>query len=118
MSISELRKKSNSLFIEWMFDGFHESYDKLNNGNIEIIKEYFNEYPDAILYSYKYGFFKPESIENVYNFSCDYVCNSSSEYYNEAVSANEVYKKEKSISSLEKAQKAIENADGIYIVWS
>lgn len=118
MSISELRKKSNVLFLEWMRDGFNEASDKLNDGNIEIIKEYFNTYPDAMLYSYKDGFFKPESIENVYNFSCDYVCNSASEYYNDAVSAHDVYTKMKSISNLDEAQKAVEKADGICLVWS
>lgn len=113
MTLQELKNFSLSIYYDWQQKGCPEASDTINSGNIEIIKNYMKLYPNAKGYKYHEGFVDLNS--KWYNFFCDWVFNGTDEAIARIKTLEQEYKSTHDPTYL---TIALEQADGICLVWS
>lgn len=118
MTLTQAKENSNRAYRYWVAGGMREACDDLNNSNREIIKVYISEYPNAIGYKFHEGFVEVKNAETLYNFCCDYVFDGNSENMAKVEKLHKQYKNSGKIADLGNLQNALEEANGICLIWS
>ena len=112
-NLQAVKDFATEIYYEWVLKGCPEASDALNDGNRKVISAYMNLYPNAKGYKFHEGIV--ELRENVANFFCDWVFSGS------ALSVRRIHMLEKSYKQTHDPtyiMLALEQADGICLVWS
>lgn len=113
MTLQEIKDFSLSIYYAWLEKGCPEASASLNDGNRKIIKDYMKLYPKAKGYKNCEGFC--DLSEKCCNFFCDWVFNGTDEAIARIKTLEREYKSTHDPTYL---TIALEQADGICLIWS
>lgn len=105
-TLQEAINKHHAAYVKWVINGMCEADDELNSSNMELVRAYRKEYPNAKGYKAWNGI--EEITETIYNFAMDIIFDGTEQAIAE-INAE---------SDESKRLNIVEKHNGIYLVWT
>lgn len=114
-TLQQAKEKRDKIHSDWWRLGCPRGYNALNDSNIEVIKAYMNENPNALGYNYEE--FVELKADGLCDYCCNYIFNGTAENI-EKIKAAEMLDEFGLNKDIDKLVDTLMEIGGISLIWS